>query len=566
MTAAMTAGAAFSDAVHWPAIDWQKAHRNGRRLQARIVKAWQEGRWGKVKAWQHRRTHSFRGRVIAIKRVTENPGKRTAGIDGTVWDTPLKKAQAVNTRRHRDYRPLPLRRVHIPKSNGKKRPLGILTMTDRAMQILHRLALDPIAECHADPNSYGFRTERCTADAMRQCHTVLSNRGGARWVLAGDIKSCYDNLSHDWLLAKIPMDKRVLQKWLKAGLIEKSVFNPTEEGVVQGGPISPALANLALDGLEEKRRENYPKATAQSARAKVNLIRWADDFLITGSSKELLEQEVIPLVETHLKERNLELSTEKTRITPIETGFDFLGQTVRKYRNGKIIITPSAKNVKAFLTKIRHVIKGHKQAKAGHLIGQLNPLIRGWANYHRHVCSKRTFAKIDHAIFRTLWRWVRRRHPNKSRQWIKAKYFQSTDRRHWVFWGEARRWNGKTHRVQLVYAADVKIKRHIKIKGEANPYDPAWEMYFEHRLGVKIVDDLKGRRQLLHLWQEQNGTCPVCQQKITKLTGWHNHHLVWRSHGGSHSAKNRVLLHPECHRQVHSLGLDVTKPRPATGV
>lgn len=239
---------------------------------------------------------------------------------------------------------------------------------------------------------------------------------------------------------------------------------------------------------------------------------------------------------------------------------------MRKYNDGKIIIKPSARNVEAFLDKVRQVIKDNAQAKAGNLIVQLNPLIRGWANYHRHVCSKQTFSTIDHVIFRSLWRWARRRHPNKPRHWVKDKYFHHIGQRHWVFCGKALRWDGQPKGVHLCRAMDVTIKRHIKIKGEANPYDPAWEMYFEHRLGVKIADDLKGRRQLLRLWQEQNGLCPVCQQKITKLTGWHNHHIVWRSHGGSHSAKNRVLLHPECHRQVHNLGLDVVKPRPLTGV
>jgi RNA-directed DNA polymerase len=239
---------------------------------------------------------------------------------------------------------------------------------------------------------------------------------------------------------------------------------------------------------------------------------------------------------------------------------------VRKYHDGKIIIKPSAKNVKTFLAKAREIIKGNAQSKAGHLIVQLNPLIRGWANYPRHVCSKHTFAKIDDAIFRALWRWARRRHPNKSRHWVKAKYFRPIDRRDWRFYGEALRWDGKTKSVQLFHAADVAIKRHIKLKGEANPYDPTWEMYFEHRLDVKMANDLKARRQLLYLWQEQNGLCPICQQKITKLTGWHNHHIVWRSHGGGKSAANRILLHPICHRQVHSLGLTVTKPRLATDV
>lgn len=566
MTAVKTAGAASRDRGHWHAIEWQQCHQNVRRLQGRIVKACQAERWGKVQALQRLLTHSLSGRAIAVKRVTENPGKRTPGMDGTLWDTPEKKAQAIHTLRHRGYRPTPLRRVYIPKSNGTKRPLGILTMQDRAMQVLYLLAVDPIAEETADPNSYGFRTERCTADAIQQCHTVLSNRAGAEWVLEGDIKSCYDRISHDWLLAHVPMAKDILQKWLTAGFIENSVLNPTEVGVPQGGPISPVLANLSLDGLEQKLREKYPKATVQSRRAKVNLIRWADDFIITGSSKEVLEHEVQPLVETFLKERGLELSPEKTSITHVEAGFDFLGQHVRKYKDGKIIITPSSKNVKTFLGNVRQVIKGHAQATAGNMIRLLNPLIRGWANYHRHVSSKQTFVTIDHAIFQALWRWARRRHPKKPQRWIKEKYFHHIEHRHWVFCGETEGRHGKPLQVCLWSAAQVKIKRHIKIHGEANPYDPAWEQYFELRLGLKMTSELKGRRQLLHLWREQQGLCPVCDQKITTLTGWHNHHMVRRVDGGSDGRANRVLLHPNCHSQVHNQALTVVKPRPATGV
>jgi RNA-directed DNA polymerase len=290
------------------------------------------------------------------------------------------------------------------------------------------------------------------------------------------------------------------------------------------------------------------------------------DFIITGSSKELLETEVKPLVEAHLKERGLELSPEKTRITPIETGFDFLGQHVRRYHDGKLIIKPSAKNNKAFLTKVRQVIKGHAQAKAGNLIKMLNPIIRGWANYHRHVRAKQTFVKIDNAIFHALWRWARRRHPKKPRRWLKDKYFHHIDQQHWVFCDEGIGRHGKPMRVRLFSAAEVPIKRHIKIKGEANPYDPEWEPYFEHRLDLKMTNDLKGRRQLLYLWREQNGLCPVCQQKITKLTGWHSHHIVRRVDGGSDGLSNRLLLHPQCHNKVHSLGMTVNKPRPATGV
>jgi RNA-directed DNA polymerase len=559
MTAEGIAAGAAPREENWHAINWQSVHHNVRRLQARIVKATQEGRWGKVKALQHLLTHSFSGKALAVRRVTENQGKRTPGVDDDVWDTPAKKATALQTLRPRGYHPRPLRRVYIPKSNGKKRPLGIPTMTDRAMQALHLLALDPVAETTADPNSYGFRKERSTADAIDQCHKVLTLRGGAQWIFEGDIKSCFDRISHDWLLAHIPMNKAILQKWLKAGFLEQAVLYATDEGTPQGGICSPVLANMTLDGLERELRERYPKATRRSRQAKVNLIRYADDFIITGSSKKLLEMEVKPLVEHFLRERGLELSPEKTHITHIEDGFDFLGQHVRRYGD-TILVKPSRKNVATFLAQVRTLIKTSTQTSAGSLIAKLNPIMRGWASYHRHVASKQTFAKVDHAIFQALWRWARRRHSKKSRRWIKNKYFVPVGNRNWVFQGTIPSGNGSSERIRLFAVSSMSIKRHTKVKGEANPYDPTWELYFEERLGVKMAATLKGKGTLLYLWHEQHGLCPVCKQKITTLTGWHNHHIVWRTLGGSEAVENRVLLHPNCHHQVHSQRLHVEKP------
>jgi len=232
---------------------------------------------------------------------------------------------------------------------------------------------------------------------------------------------------------------------------------------------------------------------------------------------------------------------------------------VRKY-NGKLLIKPSRKSVKRFLAKVRKLIHANRQAPAGQVIAMLNPVIRGWSQYHQHVVSKAIFSQVDHAIFQTLWRWAVRRHPNKSKRWIKQKYFKAVEDRHWVFHGS---YNGKEW--SLSRAAEGSIQRHIKVRSTANPYDPAREIYFEQRLGVKMADDLRGRRQLIRLWREQEGLCPICQQKITRLTGWHNHHRIWRSLGGSDLAENRVLLHPNCHQQVHSQGLFVEKPRPSRG-
>jgi len=281
---------------------------------------------------------------------------------------------------------------------------------------------------------------------------------------------------------------------------------------------------------------------------------------VTASSKELLEQEVKPLIETFMKERGLELSAEKTCITHIEDGFDFLGQNVRKYKTGKrhkLLIKPAQKNVHAHLDKIRDIVKKNKTLPAGKLILMLNPIIRGWAQYHQHVVGTETFSSVDDAIYQRLRRWMKRRHPKKSNEWVTKKYFKTVEGNNWVFYGEM---EGQEYR--LAEAARVPIKRHVKVKAEANPYDPEWETYYEKRLDVHIVDTLKGKRWLIHLWKEQNGLCPMCQQKITKITGWHSHHIEWRSKGGSDTAENRVLLHPNCHQQVHSQGLHVEKPRP----
>ena len=566
MTAGSPAGAASRATLDWHAINWQQVQRNVRRLQVRIVKATQEGRWGKVKALQHLLTHSFSGKALAVRRVTENQGKRTPGVDRAIWDTPAKKAQAIAALRQRGYRPYPLRRIYIPKRNGRKRALGIPAMIDRAQQALHLLALDPIAETKGDPNSYGFRTARSTADAIGQCYTVLSQKVAAAWIWEGDIRSCFDKISHNWLLAHIPMNKTILRKWLKAGFMEQHVLHPTEAGTPQGGICSPVLANLTLDGLEPLLREHFPKQVGRKRQEpKVNLIRYADDFVATGRSKELLETEVKPLVEQFLRERGLELSAEKSRISHIEDGFDFLGQNIRKY-NGKLLIKPAKPNIQAFLQKVRGIIKANQQATAANLIVRLNPLIRGWASYHRHVVSKATFRSVDCAIFHALWRWAKRRHPHKARRWIKDKYFHAIDGQFWTFCGTVESPDGKPQTKQLFYSARMPIQRHVKIKGSANPYDPGWESYFEQRLDVKMAAQLHGRRQLIRLWKEQDGICPVCQQKITELTGWHSHHIIRRTDGGSSGTANRVLLHPNCHQQVHSQGMPIAKPRLATGV
>lgn len=504
MTVAKAIGAVSSEAAEWYAIDWPTIHRNVRRLQVRIAQATKVGRWGKVRALQRLLTHSYSGKVLAVRRVTENDGKKTPGVDQEVWNTPEKKTQAVYAFQRRGYQPQPLRRVYILKSDKKTmRPLGIPTMKDRSHQALHLLALDPVLETTADHNSYGFRQQRSCADAIEQCFNVLSHAPNTQWILEGDIKSCFDRISHDWLLAHVPMDRVILQKWLKAGYMDKHVLHETTDGTPQGGIISPALSNCALDGLEQLLREKFPtKKRLRSLGGKypaVNLIRYADDFVITGRTKELLEGEIKPLVEQFLQERGLELSPAKTVITHVEKGFDFLGQNVRKYPNGKVLIKPSKKNSKTFLDGIRGNIKAALGMSAADLIHWLNPKIRGWSNYHRHVVSKRVFSRVDNAIFICLWQWARRRHPKKSPTWLKQKYFEQHGGRNWAFSGESCDDEGKLHKVRLLRASSTPIQRHVKVKSTANPYDPACETYFEKREGDHMAETFRDADSSLSL-------------------------------------------------------------------
>jgi RNA-directed DNA polymerase len=440
----------------------------------------------------------------------------------------------------------------------------IPTMKDRAQQALYLLALVPVVETTADKSSYGFRQQRSCADAIKQCFLALRS-ANTQWILEGDIKSCFDKISHDWLLAHVPMDRVILQKWLKSGYMEKHVLHETTDGTPQGGIISPALANCALDGLERLLREKYPAEkrlkSLGGGKPCVNLVRYADDFVITSKSKELLEGEIKPLVEQFLTQRGLELSPTKTVITHVEQGFDFLGQNVRRYPNGKLLIKPSKKNVKTFLDGIRQTIKAALGMSAADLIDQLNPKIRGWANYHRHVVSKRTFERVDHALFSSLWQWARRRHPNKNPRWFKSKYFERRGNRDWSFFGETCDDEGRPKKAWLFLAKSTPIKRHVKVKGEANPYDPTYATYFEEREGAHMSETFRGTRTLRSLWYEQRGLCTQCNTKITRITGWRLHYCVPRVKGGSTGATNCVLLHPECHDRVHRQHLFVSKPR-----
>ncbi|WP_312396237.1 group II intron reverse transcriptase/maturase [Stutzerimonas kunmingensis] len=560
--AAPVASASFDGMKNWHDLDWARIQQTVRKTQLKIAQATGEGNRRRVKRLQRLLTHSFYGRCLAVRRVTENRGRKTPGVDGETWGTPQAKLQAVGRlSKKRGYRPKPLRRVWIPKpGKPEKRPLGIPTMLDRAMQALYLQALEPVIESTSDPKSYGFRPDRSTADAMVELFHLLSPQTAPVWILEGDIKGFFDNINHEWLCRNVPMDRTVLRKWLKAGVIDRRQLMATEAGTPQGGIISPCLANATLNGLEAQLKchlvQQMGKTKAQ--QAKVYVVRYADDFVVTAASKELLEDEVKPWVEQFLSVRGVALSQAKTQITHINQGFDFLGWNFRKYvpkspyRKAKLLIKPSKKNVTAFYRKVGEIIKNSGALTQDAVIGQLNPVLKGWAQYHSPVVAKQTFSKLDSLIFWRLWRWAKRRHSKKSADWIRKKYFRSIGGQNWVFAYPYKNGKGERQFRRLYGLAETAIVRHKRLPGEYQPYDAAHELKWEALRVQRMQHKLRYRGQILSIFRRQKGLCALCGHAISKETGWHDHHVIRRVDGGPDTLSNRVLLHPNCHALVHS--------------
>ncbi len=531
--------------LNWHSINWSGCYRAVKSLQKRIVKALQEGNWRKVKRLSYLLVRSLAGRTMAVKRVTENSGKKTAGIDGKLWKTPQQKAKAVEKiGQWKNYRPYPLKRLYIPKPNNptKKRPLSIPTMEERGRQALYMQALQAIAETQADPNSYGFRAKRQGADAIDQCFKALRQKGSAVWVLEADIKGFFNNICFQWIVENIPMNKKVLNQWLQCGFIDNNTFHPTEKGVPQGGIISPIIGNMVLDGLEK-----LVKGTTHFQRTNhIHFVRYADDFIVMTSSKEVLEETIIPKIKAFLEPRGVGLSEEKTFITHISEGFDFLGQTIRKFprekgKSSKLQITPSKRSVQKIKAKIKDICKSSKGLSQSQLIDRLNPVIRGWANYHRHSQCAETFAKIDSYAWERVYRWAKRRHPNKTGKWIASRYFSAKNGYKWTF-------RDRLLDKDLIHSLPaVPYQRHIKVKANANPFCEKWDEYFQKRafkLKIRSVSTFKGR-----IVKRQKGICPVCQQLIQVDEEVDLHHKD-ENHDNDHIG-NLVFLHPNCHRQIH---------------
>lgn len=494
--------------IEWETIDWKNVENSVNRLQFRIAKATKEKKWYLVKRLQYLLTHSYYAKILAVKKVTTNKGKRTPGIDGEVWEESATKMRAARRLTDKHYKAKPLKRVYIEKKSKKaKRPLGIPCMYDRAMQALYAMALEPVSETIADSNSFGFRKYRSCKDACEYIFSSLAKKHSAQWILEGDIKGCFDHISHKWLMEHIPMDKSILKEFLKSGYLFKEQMYATDEGTPQGGIISPILANMVLDGIQERLYNKYHVgnqtgrySSYKSAQMKVNYTRYADDFIVTAATKEIA-LEIKEIIKEFLAVRGLELSEEKTLVTHVEEGFDFLGWTFRKFHN-KLIIRPSKDSIKKFVAEISNII--HKEGSSftqDLLITHLNQKIRGWVNYHQTVCSKKVFATVDHQIFEILWHNMKRKHTKKGRKWIKEKYWKTIGNQTWRFAGDSQ---------ILIQLAQTPIIRHPKLKLDKNPYlDREYFIDRQYNLGIKFI-----RGKYKEVWKRQKGLCYVCGHPI----------------------------------------------------
>jgi RNA-directed DNA polymerase len=545
----------------WASIPWRKLERKVYRLQKRIYQASLRGDDKVVHSLQRLLMKSEAARTLAVRRVTQdNRGKRTAGVDGVKSVKPEQRLIMVKRLSdHKTIKPKPIRRVWIPKpGKTEKRPLGILTMLDRAHQYLAKLALEPEWEARFEANSYGFRPGRSVHDAIEAIFLIICKQ--PKYVLDADIANCFNVINHHALLNKLqtfPAMRRTIKAWLKAGVLDEGIFAPTEAGTSQGGPLSPLLANVALHGMEQAiqqghKRENKPK-----------LVRYADDLVVLARTLEGVVQAQKVLTDW-LKDMGLEMKPSKTRIVhtlkPFEdqpAGFDFLGFEIRQYpvgkhRSGKLCgkllgfktyIRPSKEAIKEHREALRKVIRSGRGISQEALIEQLNLKIRGWSRYYRSVASKEILNDCDYHLFPALLRWAKYRHPHKSANWITRKYWRTVGQDQWRF--------APSEGIPLRNHASTPIQRHVKVKGNASPYDGNL-LYWAKRL--RSSHPLTQSRLGL-LLSRQQGKCRYCELLFRENDVIEMDHLTPRSQGGKDDISNLVALHRHCHDQRHAAEL-----------
>ena len=517
-------------------------------------------------------------KTLAVYRITtENTGKNTAGVDGI--STPKDKVKRDNFRykilSEIDIRkkPDPIKRVYIPKANGKKRPLGIPTISDRIVQEILRIALDPIVEYHSHGNSYGFRPKRSCHDAIAHLFIALSKRGSKRYVIEGDIKGCFDNISHEHILDTLrgwniqSQIMEIIKGTLKAKINHNGEIIKCEKGTPQGGVISPMLANVALtafDNYYDKTHGRYrtnPKIYNGKKVSNVSyrpMIRYADDFVVACESKQKAIEIKADITQFLSDKIGLELSNEKTKITHIYDGFDFLGFTLRKYKrkhlkNKKatnpndyvLLITPTKESVQELIDGCKEAINQHKTTPQSALIRALSPKLIGWGMYYRHVVSADTFGKTDTYLWNKLSKWAKRRHPNKGIKWVINKYF---DTKTWNF-------RDKDNPYELLKLGQIPIRRFVMVKKGRRVYNPDDSEYWNKREYTNAFNQIASVR-MRRLYRRQTGKCDICRlpmsQNDIENSSLHTHHMKPRSLGGTESYSNLRLLHGDCHTKLHA--------------
>ena len=546
----------------WAYIPWRKLARKVYRLQKRIYRASDRGNDKAVHNLQRLLMKSQAARTLAVRKVTQdNQGKRTAGIDGVKSVEPAQRMDMVRRlRHHKTIKPKPTRRVWIPKpGKAEKRPLGILTMLDRAHQCLVKLALEPEWEARFEANSYGFRPGRSAHDAIAAIFNIISKQ--PKYVLDADIANCFNNINQTVLLEKLhtyPAMRRVIKAWLKAGVLEEGVFTPTEAGTPQGGPLSPLLANVALHGMEQAIQAEYPWKGRDKPKPK--LVRYADDLVVLFPTLEGIEK-ARTVLEHWLAAIGLELKPSKTRVVhtliPLNEeppGFNFLGFEIRqhlvgKYRSGKhngkllgfkTIIQPSKEAIKRHREALRMVVHAGQGLWQEALIGQLNPKIRGWSRYYRSVVAKKILNDCDYHLYPLLLRWAKRRHPRKSASWIRLRYWHTVGQDRWRF--------ATSEGYSLNNHAAIAIQRHVKVKGNASPYDGNL-LYWAKRLQQSHPLTMNRLGTLLH---KQQGKCRWCELLFQEGDLIEIDHITPRSEGGTNELSNLFALHRHCHDQRHA--------------